>query len=343
MLFKKHKPGKKPGKRTELRKRIKELEKRGLRASKMKLEQMEDYHKRERMRIIGQRRREILFEHPKTKKLLDSLSEKERKEAIKLKDHNPAIRTEGIENLAGINSKKSIPLIEAMLKDNYFIARKEAIKALAILGSKKSIPLIKKRLNDSYYTVRKEASNALGALGNAKLTELYRESAFDKKFKGKKRRIMRREQEKTGTRTILLGGKLFGKATIRIIPEHSFIEWKKAFEAGLAVEPILKRKEKYRAYKNKDGTINVTTGVINGQSLYAFFLRKKNAKYRAMVEAQMKSIEEGLDKLFIKHGHIHQKNFAIQWKRIRLKKFPKVFLIDFDQAVDRYASTMEEE
>ncbi|MDO8428400.1 MAG: hypothetical protein Q7S92_04250, partial [Candidatus Diapherotrites archaeon] len=53
-------------------------------------------------------------------------------------------------------------------------------------------------------------------------------------------------------------------------------------------------------------------------------------------EDMVKKIEADLDRLSIEHRHMHDANFCIQWKSRRNgKKFPKVYVIDFDQAVSK--------
>ena len=150
--------------------------------------------------------------------------------------------------------------------------------------------------------------------------------------------IKRGELKKTGSRTILLGGSLLGKAIIRIISDKAFQGWKKAFEAksvwkGLGfdyvpIEPILTTGGKLRAFKTKEGMWRVSTKVL-GLSLHRFMASQEYPQYKQELAVMEANIEKGLNTLKIKHGHLHKSNFCIEMHEGKIR----LYAIDFDQAV----------
>ncbi|MEK6905745.1 MAG: hypothetical protein AABX24_05070 [Nanoarchaeota archaeon] len=153
--------------------------------------------------------------------------------------------------------------------------------------------------------------------------------------------IVRGKLEKTGSETIVLGGPLQGKAIIRIISDQAFQGWKKAFEAEdvwrklgfdyVPIEPILKIGGKLRAFKTKEGLWRVSTKVL-GPTLSKFMYSDEYREYKTYGQElflmQMK-IEEGLAKLKVRHGHLHDNNFCIEFHDGKIR----LYAIDFDQAV----------
>ena len=65
------------------------------------------------------------------------------------------------------------------------------------------------------------------------IDRIYDTYVDDEKFWDKKRDIVRRDFNKTGSETILLGGKLAGKVIIRVVSEKAFFAWKKALESDI--------------------------------------------------------------------------------------------------------------
>ena len=152
------------------------------------------------------------------------------------------------------------------------------------------------------------------------------------------RNIIRNEFEKTGSRTILLGGKLVGKVIIRIVTKSAFLSWKKALESEnewkkegfdyIPVEPILTKNEKLLAFKTKKGQYRVYTAVL-GQSL-ATFLKSSTNQYAEEYLINLRyKITRVLNKLKITHGHTHDSNFCVERKDNKLR----LYIIDFDEAI----------
>ena len=239
--------------------------------------------------------------------------------------------------LGALGSEKSIPLIKNMLNNPDPGVKVSVVRALGALGSKKSIPLIKNMLNDHDPGVRVSAVWALGALGSKLSTELYQKHLLDPKFMDSTKRVVWRGQEKTGNRTILLGGMLRDKAVIKIMTQSQVEIWKRVMEAGVPVEPILKKRGGYRITKiNKGpekGKFRVSTGVLQGPSARIFFNHKENEKHVLQVKMQIENIHKKLNELGIIHGHENLGNFVVVMQNNR----PIVYLIDFDLALSKVA------
>jgi len=153
---------------------------------------------------------------------------------------------------------------------------------------------------------------------------------------------LRKEFPKDGGRSVLLGGKLINNSILRIIPNHAFISWMKAYsavedwkEAGfdyVPIEPIL------RASACDDGRdVKVYAGVL-GVSVENYLEMYTNKEFHESVQKQVKSIQKTLENMGIVHGHNYtNKNFCVLHERtpkgeIDWTKPPRVYCIDFDQA-----------
>lgn len=117
--------------------------------------------KRAKRTTPEERRRQIIFEHPETRKLIQSLPLKAREAAEKLQSSNPAERFRGISNLMMLDSRESVPIIRLMLKDKDPDVKRIAMSALAKFEDKKSIPEIRVRLKDADENVREIAMRIL--------------------------------------------------------------------------------------------------------------------------------------------------------------------------------------
>ena len=128
---------------------------------------------------------------------------------------------------------------------------------------------------------------------------------------------------KTGSTLIPLGGKLTG-CLIRIVQKFAFDSWKKAYDAGIACEEIIR----YRI--RKDGSVAVVTRYA-GERLDLFrehAQRNNNGQYLQSIDDQVATIMRNLAKLRIQHGHAHQGNFVVKEEHGK----PVVRIIDFDMA-----------
>jgi hypothetical protein len=150
----------------------------------------------------------------------------------------------------------------------------------------------------------------------------------------------RQKFDKTGSETVLLGGELKDKTIIRTLKPKTFIAWQKLFEdsklwenAGFDYVPI----EPISSFKlNKNGLVDVYSGVLD-LSLQSWTSRGIGT-FNSALQEQQKKILKVLDGLNIKHGHPHDNNFCLRFFRGEngepdFTKTPRLYLIDFDQAV----------
>ena len=149
---------------------------------------------------------------------------------------------------------------------------------------------------------------------------------------------------KTGSKTTLIGGELKGKSILRQINPKAFLSWQKIYEnyelwqkAGfdyVPIEPI----QSYFFDKNKK-MVNVFSGVLD-VNLRDWFAR--SSLFRQELEKQKDNIIRIIDSEGIKHGHLdlHDRNFCLCFFRnkdgsVNFDKQPRIYAIDFDQAVSR--------
>ncbi|MFA6268591.1 MAG: HEAT repeat domain-containing protein [archaeon] len=270
------------------------------------------------------------------------------------KSPNPKIAAEGIVLVGAFGTRKDLPFLNKLMYSEDPYLRYVAIDVLALRKDPRSLQYLMHRLKTADLKTRKECIRAI-ALYKPRDYELYSFLSESKEFKDPTRKVKIASQVKDGSTTVLLGGKFYDKVIIRggpavrefgelripyaqgIKPE-ALEAWKKALEfdwksLGLdhnPIEPILKKKGKYRIFKNKDGTYRASVGVIQGESAHTF-MRKHivPAPLHDELQHQINTITEGLNRLQINHSHDHLGNFVI--KIVEGK--PQVFLIDFDAAV----------
>ena len=158
--------------------------------------------------------------------------------------------------------------------------------------------------------------------------------------------FLRKEFEKDGTRTVLLGGSLKNKAILRIIPNHAFVAWLKAYSAVedwgnagfdyVPIEPILKASS-----CKDDKNARVYAGVL-GVSVARYLTIYSNKEHHEDVKRQVEVIKKTLKKMGITYAsinpnHEHDNNFCILHNRTPKGEIdwdtpPRVYCIDFDQA-----------
>jgi len=163
---------------------------------------------------------------------------------------------------------------------------------------------------------------------------LYDRSNLDKE------RFQRKEFEKTGSETTLVGGALKDKLIIRRIQPKAFLAWQKIYENyqawkdnGFDYVPI----EPIQSYKlNKEGKVDVFSGVLDlsltewseiSVRMFMKELKKQKNKIISVLEGQG-----------IIHGHTHDNNFVLRFFRDKdgnpdITKVPRLYVIDFDAAV----------
>jgi hypothetical protein len=144
---------------------------------------------------------------------------------------------------------------------------------------------------------------------------------------------------KTGSETTILGGDLKGKTIIRHIEPKAFLEWQKLYEDhelwknnGFDYVPI----EPIQSFKlNNSGIVDVYSGVLD---LSFGDWINMSGEFISELDQDSIKILEVLNKNQIVHGHPHPGNFCLRFFRntdgkVDFSKKPRIYLIDFDQAV----------
>ncbi|MFA6895704.1 MAG: hypothetical protein WC242_00620 [Candidatus Paceibacterota bacterium] len=192
------------------------------------------------------------------------------------------------------------------------------------------------------YMPKKERDAFLDLIAEKGLAdEIIKPHLYEKKDIDKKK-FSRQAFEKTGSETILIGGDLMGKTIIRQIEPKAFLAWKELYndyafwqEQGFDYVPI----EPIQSYKlNENGLVDVFSGVLD-ISLGEWRRDLELDRFTPKLQEQKNKIRQVLDKRGIKHGHDHHDyNFCLRFFRDEngkpdLKRMPRLYLIDFDQAV----------
>ena len=149
----------------------------------------------------------------------------------------------------------------------------------------------------------------------------------------------REKFDKTGSGTTLIGGSLKDKIITRHIEPEAFLSWQRLYEDynlwkknGFDYVPI----EPIQSYKiGKDNLVDVHSGVLD-LSLGSW--QKITSLFNQELETQKMLILETLESVDIEHGHAHNDNFVLRFFRDEngkpdITKVPRLYLIDFDQAV----------
>lgn len=139
-------------------------------------------------------------------------------------------------------------------------------------------------------------------------------------FEDNNQLLKRYKFEKTGSVLIPLGGRFKTKIIVRIISQKAFDAWKKAQDAGIAVEEII------RAYPAKNGMVRVFCR-YEGENLEQYL--KKYPERKGICFEQRNKIIGQLEILNIEHGHLRDHNFTV--KEVNGKIIVKA--IDFDHAI----------
>jgi hypothetical protein len=195
-------------------------------------------------------------------------------------------------------------------------------------------PVLEAFLRDPTILVRTQAKVMLAHIEPREGHELYGRALKYASFGDEKRRIVRVFQDKPEGNTVLLGGKLRGKAVIKFMHPENVKAWKRALDSGLPMEPLLRNKDGTIRHRiRKDGRVAVSVGVLKGPSVEAFFQDSGNMKrYLRIVEGQISWIKRSLIRIGVIHNHPNRRNFVVVWEKRRNHPYPKVYLIDFDKA-----------
>lgn len=166
-------------------------------------------------------------------------------------------------------------------------------------------------------------------------------------------RFLRKGFAKTGSDLTLLDrpspqqkeASLREKAVIRTIPLTAYLLWRKAYEAAdvwkahgfdyVPIEPILRVAPKSTPRSTE---IHVAAGVISGPNVGVW--EEEGGTCMAEIYDSIERVHAALEELGIDHRHPHLGNFVLLFDRDPegvpiVTSPPRVYLIDFDQAVTR--------
>lgn len=154
-----------------------------------------------------------------------------------------------------------------------------------------------------------------------------------------KEAFQRTKFPKTGSETTLIGGNLKGKTIIRHLMPTAFLTWQKLYEdyplwrrEGFDYVPI----EPIQSYRlNQKGLVDVYSGVLD---LNLSSWKEMTDDFARELDSDRNKIVSVLDKQDIRHGHTNNGNFCLRFFRdkngnVDFNKKPRLYLIDFDQAV----------
>ena len=201
----------------------------------------------------------------------------------------------------------------------------------------------KRRVEESIAMNRfapKESRKEFFEMAKNKLGNSLVESPLYKKKEVLDEHFSRQEFEKTGSGLTLLGGELKDNTIIRHIEPEAFLSWQKLYEdhelwknAGFDYVPI----EPIQSFKvNKDDLVDVYSGVLDLS--YAWWTQISAGSFSDELQKDHDSILKVLKEQKVDHGHTHEQNFCLRFFRdengnVDFNKKPRMYLIDFDQAV----------
>jgi len=308
----------------------------------------------ERIRLIRQE-----LENPNIKmqvaamRMLELIPEEERAAVIKQGLENPNVEVQVVatEMIMYVPLADRSSLITLALGKQDIGVQKAAAKTIRFAPYIERLPLTKLGLRNSDFGAQKTAvgmfkyapeegqRELLNLMNNTELAEVLIESSLYQNKDINNTTFSRQEFNKTGSRTTLVGGSLKNKTIVREIEPRAFLTWQRAYEdykvwqeAGFDYVPI----EPIQLYAlNKKGLVDVFSGVLD---LSLDDWEAKTDIFGVELEKQKYKILHVLEKLSITHGHTHERNFCLRFFRddngkVDFNRVPRLYLIDFDQAV----------
>ncbi len=157
-------------------------------------------------------------------------------------------------------------------------------------------------------------------------------------------RFDRVEFEKTGSRTVLLGGSLHSKVITRIVEPYPFSVWQTLYEDYqvwqsigfdyVPIEPIIS----FRL--TKDEQVAAQSGVLD-LSFKSYKTRFNTVKnFIPELKEDIEKLGQALDDLGVEHGHLREdNNFNLRFFRddngeIDFNRKPRIYIIDCDRIRD---------
>jgi len=274
-----------------------------------------------------------------------------------LEDDKWQVRLSAIELIGFSPEVDRTALIQKGLEDNDFGVRSCAAELIDSAPETDRTALIQKGLEDE--NLRSLVAKFIGFISDNErlhflkdipglLDELKELATQTPLYKNQPKEFFRKQFSKTGSGTTLVD-KIPGtddrtlreQLIIRHIRVESLFSWRQAYESTefwkehgfdyVPIEPIVKV-----GFDQKKQLVNVFTRVLSGPSVATWF--KQTSLYRSHIQEQVNKITQALEELRVEHGHPHDDNFVVMFERdengeVQLEKIPRVYMIDFDQAV----------
>ncbi|MBU6389152.1 hypothetical protein KGQ71_01415 [Patescibacteria group bacterium] len=161
----------------------------------------------------------------------------------------------------------------------------------------------------------------------------------------KQRPMARVQFSKSGSQSILLGGSLTGSVIIRRIDASAFMAWQKLYENHalwqangfdyVPIEPII-------SFYPTGGEVDVASGVLDLN--LERYMNEEWGEFKYELGLVKRRILSVLARIDFRHGHPHNGNFCLRFFRhpngmVDLNRQPRLYLIDFDQAISQQDST----
>ncbi|MEI6627513.1 MAG: HEAT repeat domain-containing protein [bacterium] len=268
-----------------------------------------------------------------------------------LAHHNLEVQTAAAKTIRSVPLAEMPPLIKECLVHPNIEVQKAAAETIKFGPKKELASLIKEALLNPNREVQKAVIRIIGQVFDFEKDELFN-IAVEKGWgeyliqpplyeRGgvSEEKFSRTKFAKSGSGTTLLGGELKGKTIIREIKPQAFMAWEKIYEnwevwqrAGFDYVPI----EPIQSFSvNQEGLVRVYSGVLD-LSLGGW--NAITSRFNAELEDQRHGIEAVIEDQNIEHGHTHDFNYCLRFFRDAngqpdLNRVPRLYLIDFDQAV----------
>jgi HEAT repeat protein len=288
------------------------------------------------------------------------IADKIKRESLDQADENSRARKAGMDMIYWAPEADKVDLTRLGLEDQDIEVQKAAARNLSWLSGEEKISLsrivsvkMEQGLEDQDAKKRRKAvvmfswaadedkERLFNLIKDKGLGEQLIKSSLYRGHKISRTEFSRHKFDKTGSETTLLGGELRGKTIIRHIKPQAFLAWQKLYEnqaawqeAGFDYVPI----EPIQSYRlNPEGLVDVATGALD-LNLADWDKKTNSFKNNGEFLQQRRQIMQILSALGVKHGHPHAWNFCLRFFRddrgvVDLDRAPRLYLIDFDEAV----------
>lgn len=265
---------------------------------------------------------------------------------------NPEVQSHVVNFIPFAPEEQHASLIKKCLEHSNLNAQVSAMEHIGIVRGPDRVALLTQALQSQHTEVQLAAMDkirlapeqdrsALREMAIQKLGDRIVEPPLYKPetFANDSRLFPRQSFHKTGSETTLVGGELRGKVIVRHITPEAFLAWQALYEDFalwkeadfdyVPIEPIV-------SYQlNKDGVVDVTSSVLD-LNLYEW--KKRDESYTSELEIDRARILTVLGQQKVSHGHAHDANFCLRFFRdknghVDFKRKPRLYLIDFDQAI----------